>query len=151
MRTLDQFACAGMAALALCLLQADWAKADTVTVSVGDPCGDRIFIPAEVQINTGDTVCWTWVGSNHSSTSDAGLWDSGIQSSGFQFEFTFDTAGDYPYHCTPHQCFGMTGIVHVVDAPSARAFTIPIGFMGAVLGAGTLGVLGYGWRRRKQA
>ena len=36
-----------------------------------------------------------------------------IGTSGAQFEFTFNTAGDFSYHCIPHQALGMTGVIHV--------------------------------------
>ncbi len=151
MRNLMRLVCAGVAALSLCFLHGGWAKADTVTVAVGNSCGEKVFDPAEVTINTGDTVCWTWVTNFHSTTSDDGLWESGVHNTPYQFEFTFDTADDYFYHCSVHQCLGMRGIVHVVDARSARAYVKPLGIAGAALGAGALGLLGYGWRRRKRA
>src|SRR5436190_7817059 len=61
------------------------------------------FQPPSVSINTGDSVRWTEMdGAFHSSTSDDGVWDSGSLPFHGQFTFQFSTAGDYPYHCTPH-------------------------------------------------
>src|SRR5258707_242380 len=41
-------------------------------------------------------------GAFHSPPSDVALWDSGSLPFQGQFVFQFNTAGDYPYHCTPH-------------------------------------------------
>jgi len=65
--------------------------------------GDNFFAPTNVTINVNDQVKWTWIGSlQHSSTSDTGLWDSGLHSTGFRFTNTFTAAGSFPYHCTVH-------------------------------------------------
>ncbi len=64
---------------------------------------DFAFSPAMVTINVNDQVKWTWTGSApHSTTSDSGLWDSGINGTGFTFTHTFNTAGSFPYHCVVH-------------------------------------------------
>jgi plastocyanin len=101
------------------------ASGVTVTVTVGD--GGFIFSPSLVTIHPGDTVLWTWSSSGHSSTSGTpgfpnGLWDSGILNQGQMFSHTFNTAGSFPYYCTPHgQCCGMTGTVNVASAPMAQS------------------------------
>src|ERR1700687_218020 len=95
------------------------ASAATVTVTVGNNC--LCFGPASVTIQPGDTVQWTWSSSGHSSTSGTpgnpnGIWDSGILNQGATFSHTFNTAGSFPYYCTPHgQCCGMTGTVNVAS------------------------------------
>lgn len=77
-------------------------QATTATVVVRD----FEFSPATVQIPAGGTVVWRFEGpSAHSSTSDpnsAVSWDSGLLSAGQSFSRRFDTAGSFPYHCTPH-------------------------------------------------
>ena len=89
----------------------------TVTVMVGN--GGFIFTPSTVTIHPGDTVQWTWSSTGHSSTSGtpghpSGLWDSGILSQGAMFTHTFNTAGSFPYYCTPHgACCNMVGTVVV--------------------------------------
>ena len=40
-----------------------------------------------------------------------GTFDSGNMATGDTFSHTFDTAGDFPYYCTPHPW--MTGTVTV--------------------------------------
>jgi plastocyanin len=77
---------------------------------------DFSFSPSSVTIKAGATVRWTNHGpSAHTTTSDAGLWDSGQLtppsgggtyggggSAGGSFRMTFTTAGTYGYHCTNH-------------------------------------------------
>src|SRR6266487_5758000 len=95
------------------------ASAATVTVTVGNNC--LCFSPSSVTIHPGDTVQWTWSSTGHSSTSGTpgnpnGIWDSGILNQGAMFSHTFNTAGSFPYYCTPHgSCCGMTGTVTVMN------------------------------------
>ncbi len=73
---------------------------------------DFTYQPADLTINVGDMVTWTNIDMiEHTSTSDDGVWDSGLLSHGESFTFTFDTEGTYPYHCTPHPF--MTGVITV--------------------------------------
>ncbi len=93
------------------------ASATTFQVQVG--AGGLKFTPASITVQPGDTVQWVWAASGHSSTSGTpgnpdGLWDSGVQNSGFTFSHTFNSAGTFNYYCTPHgQCCGMIGSVTV--------------------------------------
>src|SRR5262245_23620843 len=93
----------------------------TVNVTVG-PGFDLVFDPASVTIHPGDQVKWTWASSGHSTTSGSpgmpnGIWDSGIHNQGATFTQTFNSAGTFPYYCTPHGgCCGMVGTVMVVNA-----------------------------------
>jgi len=103
------------------------SKADTIQVQVG--AGGLKFTPQNVTIHIGDTVQWTWAVSGHSSTSGTpgnpdGLWDSGIQNSGFVFSHTFPTAGTFNYFCSPHGlCCGMIGTVTVTEAVDTVTIT----------------------------
>ena len=46
-----------------------------------------------------------------------GIWDSGIRNQGATFTRTFNSAGTFPYYCTPHGgCCSMVGTVTVVNA-----------------------------------
>lgn len=83
------------------------------------------FAPNDVTINAGDTIHWIWDTGGHSSTSTTAPggctaggtdpWDSTVLPMGQTFDHTFNTAGDYPYKCTPHCGMGMVAIVRVVD------------------------------------
>ena len=96
------------------------ASATTVDVTVA-PNGAFVFSPSDVTIRPGDRVRWTW-GDVHSSTSGTpgmpnGIWDSGILIQGAAFTHTFNSAGTFPYYCTPHgACCNMVGTVMVVNA-----------------------------------
>ena len=95
------------------------SRAATIQVQVG--AGGLKFTPQNVTIHVGDTVRWTWVGNGHSSTSGTpgnpdGLWDSGVQNSGFVFTHTFTAPGTFNYFCSPHGlCCGMIGSVTVAE------------------------------------
>jgi len=96
------------------------AKATTIQVQVGQ--GGLKFTPANVMVQVGDTVEWVWDALDHSSTSGTpghpdGMWDSGIQNTGFTFSFTFTQAGTFNYYCTVHgACCSMIGSVTVTQA-----------------------------------
>jgi plastocyanin len=75
-----------------------------------------VFIPAAITVPPGTVVRWRTTGGTHSSTSDTGLWDSGlIGVGGAPFERRFDTPGTFPYYCSLHGGvgFGMRGTVTV--------------------------------------
>jgi plastocyanin len=96
-------------------------SAATVMVTVGN--GDDSFSPSSVTIHPGDTVQWTWNENGHTCTSGSscapnGLWDSGLRGNGATFSYTFNTAGTFPYFCTPHCDMGMVGIITVTNATS---------------------------------
>ncbi len=76
---------------------------------------DFKFSPAVDTVKVGTTVQWVNDGpSEHSSTSDTGVWNSmglvppsggsygGGGSGGGTFKFTFNQTGTFPYHCTFH-------------------------------------------------
>jgi plastocyanin len=74
--------------------------------------GASAFNPSPLTIPVGATVRWT---NNdtiaHDATSNTNVWASGNLTPGAHFDFTFQTAGTYAYHCTIHP--GMTGTVVV--------------------------------------
>src|SRR5262249_23099719 len=86
-------------------------------------------------INPGDQVTWTWNGNiSHSSTSDTGIWDSGIHGHGFVFTQTFNTAGSFHYHCEVHPF--MTGAINVQGAstnPTTAVLVVQINGTGTVM------------------
>ncbi len=72
------------------------------------------FNPNSTSVNVGDTVRFTWVSGNHTTTSvsipnGAATWDSPMTSSVSQFDYKVTIAGTYGYKCTPHAGGGMVG------------------------------------------
>lgn len=64
---------------------------------------DFAFSPASLQVSAGTEV--TFVNCDaiaHTSTSDAGAWDSGLLQPRTSFRRVFGEAGSFPYHCEPH-------------------------------------------------
>jgi plastocyanin len=106
-------------------------SAATIQVQVGAN-GGNAFAPKDVSIQVGDTVQWTWQGDNHSVTSGVpgnpdGLFDSGVQNTGFTFSFTFNDPGLFPYFCTVHgACCGMVGSVTVGQPTPTPTPTPPL-------------------------
>ena len=79
-----------------------------------DPNTVGKFAPTTVNVSKGQTVEWDWVDNSvqHSVTSDdTTTFDSGLCSAGTQFFVTFNSTGDFKYHCTIHAA--MTGDVKV--------------------------------------
>jgi FtsP/CotA-like multicopper oxidase with cupredoxin domain/plastocyanin len=92
----------------------DAIVAGTHTVMVND----FAFAPATVNVNSGDTVTWMWMGNNHSVTADDGSFDSGVHNSGFTFNQMFmqSSGTNIPYYCSIHGGAGgtgMSGAVHI--------------------------------------
>ncbi len=124
---------AALAALITAASLSGSARTVNVAVAVGNAL---TFSPAVTNIATGDTVIWIWDNnSNLHSTTDTGLWDSGLKAEPFSFTNTFNTPGNFPYVCTRHAALGMTGEVIVATAalPPTLAITTPIA--GAVFAA----------------
>lgn len=98
-------------------------------VTVGVANGNALaFFPAVTNISTGDRVIWVWNNtSNLHSTTASGLWDSGLVAAPHSFTNTFNTPGNFPYFCSRHVSFGMTGAVVVATAilPPTLAITNP--------------------------
>jgi plastocyanin len=70
------------------------------------------FLPAVVTVVRGQAVAWTNTDLiAHTTTSDKGIWDSGMLAPTQTFTFTFVTPGTYTYHCEIHAL--MTGTVVV--------------------------------------
>ncbi len=105
-----------------------FAQSDKVQASIvpgASTLTDTAVSPNPIQAKVGQTVVWTnddsafhTVTSGKIGAADAGkLFDSGLQGptaltgKGKTFEHTFDTAGEFDYHCTLHPA--MTGKVVV--------------------------------------
>jgi plastocyanin len=78
---------------------------------------DFAFNTSEVRVKRGTRVTWVNCEDDgtpaHTSTADAGAWDSPTLAPGASFTQTFDQTGSFPYHCEPHP--SMTGRVIVEE------------------------------------
>ena len=76
---------------------------------------DFSFQPATVRVRRGERVTWlnceTQESGIHTSTADNGAWSSPLIDRGQIYTRTFDAAGSFPYHCTPHPGMQATVIV----------------------------------------
>jgi plastocyanin len=91
-----------------------FSQEGSVSIAPGaaDPNNDLSFDPPQINVPTGSIVSWTNDDSiQHTVTSDEGLFDAGPISPGDTFENTFDSAGEFGYHCAIHPF--MTGVVTV--------------------------------------
>jgi plastocyanin len=84
--------------------------------TTADPCVVEIrnfsFQPSTLRVPAGATV--TWVNRDdvvHTSTSDGTGWDSGALSTNASYSRAFSSAGQFPYHCTPHPNMQATIVV----------------------------------------
>src|SRR3954464_11218270 len=66
------------------------------------------FSPAEVKVKVGDTVTWTNHDDIPHTAVSAGKFRSKTMDTDDTFSFTFTSAGDYKYFCSPHP--HMTGM-----------------------------------------
>lgn len=96
---------------------------EAVTVTVG-PDGDLVFDPKELVISAGTTVTWEWDTDNHNvvvdSQPDGAEWDgtpgddSTVYDTGYVYEHTFETPGQYEYYCETHVGAGQVGDITVL-------------------------------------
>lgn len=85
--------------LALLIVFAPALNAAHIQVSISN----FAFTPHGSRIMVGDTITWTNNDAvQHTSTSDNGVWDSGLLSRGQTFTFVFHNTGTFPYHCSLH-------------------------------------------------
>lgn len=81
---------------------------------------------SELRVPVGTTV--RWINRDpvaHTVTADDGAWTSPLIGPGDVFERTFTSAGEFPYHCTPHPF--MQARVTVLDGQDTRPPPTPDG------------------------
>jgi plastocyanin len=75
------------------------AEGDSIEVEMED----FHFLEADLVVRVGSTVTWTNKDETpHSSTSDDGLWDSGLFDRNESYSFTFEAPGVFHYYCSAH-------------------------------------------------
>ena len=86
---------------------------------------NMMFIPAELNINVGDTVRWTNNDAMpHTVTATGNEFDSGNLSSGETFMFVFTADGAFPYVCAYHS--NMSGVINVGTTGGGESEWIPL-------------------------
>jgi plastocyanin len=101
------------AALAVALLSVGAGVALAADQSVA--IQNFAFAPGSVTVNVGDSVTWTNNDAMaHTATADDDSWDTGSLAQGASGSVTFDTVGEFAYHCEFHS--NMTGTVTVQAA-----------------------------------
>jgi halocyanin-like protein len=119
---------------------------DEVTVEVGvqQGGGPYGFGPAAVQIDSGATVRWEWIGEggDHNIVHTEGGFESELFSeAGVHYERTVEEDGVYNYYCRPHQSLNMKGSVVVgTDYPTKEVAGAGGGSRGLPDSAKTLGI-----------
>ncbi|MBA4410710.1 MAG: plastocyanin/azurin family copper-binding protein [Bacteroidota bacterium] len=93
-----------------------------------------VFTPSQLTINVGDKVIWTNTQGSHNVNGTKTTFPSNPESfgnavsAGWTYEFTFNTAGTYDYHCNPHAGGGMVGKIIVNPPASSGPFTLTVNF-----------------------
>jgi plastocyanin len=65
--------------------------------------GAKAFNPDTITVAIGTSLMWTNTDTiAHTSTGDAGGWNSGVIGPGGTFSANFPTSGTYTYHCSIH-------------------------------------------------
>ena len=92
----------------------------------------------DLTIDIGDTVRWEWVLGFHNVVNgfpgdpdEDTLFNSGPPTSDPStfFEYTFEDAGVFGYHCEVHEDRGMISFVTVTPAPGTLAALAPVGLV----------------------
>ena len=110
---------AGVAAAVTAILLAAPAPAATRPQEVSVQFS--AYGPSQLDALPGEAVLWTNVSQRtHTVTYDTGLFDSGHVLTGGRFDFRFNQAGAYRYHCTIH-----TSIVGEIDVRRVILGTLP--------------------------
>jgi len=78
------------------------------------------FNPTTLTVPVGTTVTWKNLDNvTHHIVSDTGAFESSDLTNGQTFNFTFNKAGNYPYHCSIHP--SMTGTIVVTSTGSGTS------------------------------
>lgn len=109
---------AALAVLFLALLVAR-PEADAAPVAEADASvaiANFAFNPGTITVPAGTATVWgNQDGEAHTSTSDAGLWDSGVLEAGQSFSLTLTALGVFPYHCEIHPFMRGTVVVTAAE------------------------------------
>lgn len=112
----------GLMLVAVCLVACgknpvspDPAPAGSTTINIvpgASSLSTTAFSPNPITLAVGATVSFlNSDNTTHTSVANAGAWTSPNLAPGSRFNFTFTTAGSYPYHCNLHA--NMVGTITV--------------------------------------
>lgn len=89
------------------------AGSTTVTIVTGSSTlTNTAFAPNPLTVSIGTTVSWlNNDNATHTSSANDGAWGSSSLAPGSRFNFTFNSAGTFEYHCSIHP--NMVGTVVV--------------------------------------
>lgn len=99
--------------------------ATTLTITVKN----YSFTPADATINLGDTILFTWVNGEHTTTSTtipsgAASWDRPMTSANTSYTYVPTVPGTYNYQCTPHVAMGHIGKFIVNGTSSISDYSV---------------------------
>lgn len=88
------------------------------------------FSHRDLTVSAGTTITWTNADAViHTTTSNDGLWDSGVLESGHTFDFTFTQAGSFAFFCAIHPTMKatitVTGPQEAQSTPTVMAAPTP--------------------------
>jgi plastocyanin len=85
------------------------------------------FTPFYLVVPQGSTVTWqNFDPTQHTVTSDYGVWDSGPVSGGSTYQYTFKSPGVYPYYCKFHSYMNGAVIVYpTASTPPGPTVVVP--------------------------
>jgi plastocyanin len=84
------------------------------------------FTPNAVTVTLGSSVTWTFNDDvAHTTTSYAGLWDSGPHPSGTSYTHAFTSAGTFTYHCSIHpEMHGKVSVAVAASGTATKGYTL---------------------------
>ncbi len=93
------------------------------------------FSPKVVTLTVGDTLTINGLNGFHTATGSGAVEPFCGSTFPASCTVTFNTVGNFPFHCNPHRTFGMTGLVQVVGPDLLPTVTLTAPANGAVLAA----------------
>ena len=97
----------------------------------------NVYTPSTITIAVGDKVSWKNNGGFHNVNGTKATFPANPEGfgnnlgSGWTYEYVFNTAGTYDYHCDPHAGLGMVG--KVIVNPKTVTGTIAMNDINAVI------------------
>ena len=101
------------------------AQATPAAGTVVVPLANYTFNPGNLEIPAGTTVIFHNTDPDpHTITSDTGAFPGGQVQQGQEYQFKFDTVGDFPYFCQFHGAKGGVGMAGVIKVVAASASAV---------------------------